>query len=42
MTGPGNVETDGIILPTAIETADRNVREREVPGQQQLVDGGVE
>ncbi len=29
-------------VPTAVETAGRDVREGEVPGQQQLVDGGVE
>ena len=27
-------------VPTAVETGGRDVRDREVPGQQQLVDGG--
>jgi hypothetical protein len=31
MTGPGNVESDGIIVPSAVETGVHDVREREVP-----------
>ncbi len=31
MTGPGDIESDGIIVPTVVETGDRDIREREVP-----------